>query len=69
MTGRDERIRTEATALWCELFGEPPPIRAEGGEMLEILLRSMPEVGYEKIASPHLRRAGFTFARPQGARG
>jgi hypothetical protein len=52
---RDARVRDEADALWRELFGEPPPIRADGGMMLEIIMRSLPEKGYERLSSPYLR--------------
>jgi hypothetical protein len=53
--GRDERIQEEAAALWRELFGEPPPIAADGGMMLDVIMRSLPEAGYQRLQSPHLR--------------
>jgi hypothetical protein len=55
MQGRDERIYEEASALWRELFGQPPPIRADGATMLEVIMRSLPEKRYDRLASPYLR--------------
>lgn len=55
MQGRDDRIYEEASALWRELFGEPPPIRADGAMMLDVIMRSLPETGYTRLCSPHLR--------------
>lgn len=53
--GRDERIQEEAAALWRELFGEPPPISADGAMMLDVITKSLPEMGYRRLRSPHLR--------------
>jgi len=55
MTGREDRVYDEAAALWRELFGEPPPIRADGGTILDVIMKSLPERRYERLASPHLR--------------
>ncbi|WP_297692293.1 hypothetical protein [Phenylobacterium sp.] len=55
MSGREDRIYDEAAALWRELFGEPPPIRADAGMMLDVIMKSLPEKPYERLASPHLR--------------
>jgi len=52
---RDERVQAEATALWRELFGEPPPIRADGAMMLDAIMKSLPEKSYDRLASPYLR--------------
>jgi hypothetical protein len=60
MQGRDDRIYEEASALWRELFGEPPPIRADGAMMLDVIMRSLPEMGYSRLCSPHLRPANIT---------
>lgn len=62
MQARDDRIYEEASALWRELFGEPPPIRADGAMMLEVIMRSLPDKGYDRLASPYLRPA--TVAGP-----
>jgi hypothetical protein len=61
MDGRELRIYEEASALWRELYGEPPPIRADGGMMLDIIMRSLPEASYDRLRSPHLRPAAMTF--------
>lgn len=55
MNGRDQRIYEEAAALWRELFGEPPPIRADGSTLLDAITRSLPEKDYDRMASPFLR--------------
>jgi hypothetical protein len=55
MTGREDRVYDEAAALWRELFGEPPPIRADGGTILDVIMKSLPERPYERLSSPHLR--------------
>jgi hypothetical protein len=65
MNGRDQRIYEEAAALWRELFGEPPPVRADGGTMLEAIMRSLPERRYERMASPHLRPSQISQPRPR----
>jgi hypothetical protein len=50
-------IYEEAAGLWRELFGEPPPIRADGATLLDVIMKSLPERTYERLASPHLRPA------------
>ena len=55
MRDREDRIFEEAAALWRELYGEPPPIRADGATLLDVIMRSLPERDYERIASPFLR--------------
>lgn len=59
--GRDERIYEEAVALWRELYGEPPAIQADGGTMLDVIMRSLPEVNYERLRTPHLRPSNITM--------
>lgn len=61
--GRDERIQEEAAALWRELFGEPPPIAAEGEVMLDVIMRSLPEMSYDRLRSPHIRPTNITLPR------
>jgi len=55
MRDREDRIFEEASALWRELYGERPPIDADGGTLLDVIMRGLPERGYERLASPHLR--------------
>lgn len=66
MTGREDRIRAEATALWREVFGEPAPSGVDGTEILDAIMRGLPELSYERMTSPHLRRSAMTWARPGG---
>lgn len=61
--GRDERIRQEAAALWRELFGEPPPISADGAMMLDIITRSLPDTRYDRLTSPYLREGSISRPR------
>lgn len=55
MKGREDRIYEEAAALWREVFGEPPPIRSDGAQMLDLILQNLPDRGYDRMASPYLR--------------
>ncbi|HSV01679.1 MAG TPA: hypothetical protein VLI41_00610 [Phenylobacterium sp.] len=55
MSGREDRIYEEAAALWRELYGEPPPVRADSRMMLDIIMKSLPEKPYDRMASPYLR--------------
>jgi hypothetical protein len=64
MTARDQRIYEEAAALWRELFSDPPPARADGATILEVMMRRLPERRYERMASPHLRSSQITSPRP-----
>lgn len=63
MNGRDDKIYQEAAALWQELHGEPPPADVDAARVLDLLLGAMPESGYERLASPHLRPSNITFPR------
>jgi hypothetical protein len=60
MTGREQRIQEEVSALWRELFGEPPPISADGAMMLDAIMRSLPAKDYDRLRSPYLRAATIT---------
>lgn len=53
--GRDDKIYQEALALWRELFREPPPAQVDGRALLALITRRLPEGGYERLKSPHLR--------------
>jgi hypothetical protein len=55
MNGRDYRVYEEAAALWRQLFDEPPPVRADGGMILDMITKSLPERSYDRLASPYLR--------------
>jgi hypothetical protein len=55
MENREQRIYEEAAALWREVFGEPPPLRTDGQTMLDIIMRSLGESGYDRLRSPFLR--------------
>ena len=62
MESRDQRVYEEASALWRELFAEPPPVRADERTMLEIITSSLAETTYDRLRSPYLRPA--TIAGP-----
>lgn len=68
MSTREQRIEAEATALWRELYDEPPPARANGGEMLELMLSRLPPASYERLNSPHLRRSTLSWPKRAPAR-
>lgn len=53
--GREDRIYREAAALWRELYGEPPPITADGATMLAVITRSLPQKEYDRLRTAHLR--------------
>jgi hypothetical protein len=61
---RDTQVYEEAAALWRELYGEPPPIRADGGLMLDIIMKTLPAADYDRILSPHLRPSTITRRVP-----
>ena len=54
MKHRDQRIYEEAAALWRELFHEQPP-RADGALLLDLIMRKVGDVSYERMRSPFLR--------------
>lgn len=62
METREQRIYEEAAALWREVFGEPPPLRADGQTLLAIITRSLGDTEYERLRSPFLRPS--TIAGP-----
>jgi hypothetical protein len=61
MDGREDKIYEEAAALWRELYGEPPPIRADGAEMLDVIMRTLPDMSYDRLRSPHLRPTTIAY--------
>jgi len=62
MGSREQLIYEEAAALWRELFDEPPPVRADGTRLLEIITRSLGDPSYQRLRSPFLRPS--TIAGP-----
>lgn len=69
MSTRAARIESEAAALWRELYGESPPAEADAGEMLDIMLRRMPAISYERLSSPYMHRAGVSWPKRSGRAG
>jgi hypothetical protein len=67
MASREQRIYEEAAALWREIFDEPPPPRVGGTAMLEIITRSLGDISYNRMRSPHLRPS--TIVGPHQPRG
>jgi hypothetical protein len=61
--GREDRIYREAAALWRELFREPPPARADGPALLDLIMRKMPDLTYDRVRTPHLRPTNITMPR------
>ena len=66
MDGREAQITREAEALWREIFGEPPPIKADGSTMLDIICRSVQPAPYERLNRPHLKDAGLHWPKALG---
>ena len=63
MNNRKQRVKAEATALWLELSDEAPPVSADGGEMLDILLHRLPPASYDRLNSPHLRSPSLSWPK------
>jgi len=61
---REQLIYEEAAALWRQVFGEAPPARAQGKELLDIITHSVPPATYERLRTPHLRPANVTWPSP-----
>ena len=62
---RDAKIVREASALWRELYGDAPPADLDAGSMLDAITRGLPDVGYERLRTPHLRPSNIAFPRGQ----
>lgn len=60
MNTREQKIHEEATALWRELFGETPAASTEASALLDRLMESLPEKGYDRLRSPFLRPAAVS---------
>jgi hypothetical protein len=58
---RDQLVYEEAAALWRALFDEPPPPRADGAMILDMITRNVTPARYERLRSPHLRPATITW--------
>lgn len=63
MKARNEQIREEATALWRELRGGPPPEGADGQQILDMIIQGLPEASYGRLRNPHLRRVNVALPR------
>ena len=63
MTSREDRLHAEVSALWRELYGDQQPVAADAGQTLDLVLKGLPEVAYERLSSPYLQGAAFTWAR------
>jgi hypothetical protein len=55
MENREQRIYAEATALWREVFHEPPPACADGSALLAMITQSLGDTSYQRLRSPYLR--------------
>jgi hypothetical protein len=66
---RDDRIYEEAAALWRQVFGEAPPVRADGATMLDIIMRSLPEQNYDRLRTPHMRPSNIAWPTAPMVRG
>jgi len=66
MSSRKQRVQAEADALWRELYDESPPASAEGADMLDMMLKRLPAVSYERLSSPYLRPSGLSWPKRSG---
>ena len=51
MVYRDEKIQEEALALWLALFKQPPAIRADGSQIIEAVVQTLPKPAYPQAPS------------------
>lgn len=63
MTGRDDRIYQEALGLWRQVFGDRPPPPADGTTLIALVMTSIPEAGYDRLRTPHLRTTNITMPK------
>jgi hypothetical protein len=63
MSGRDDKVYAEAAALWRQMRGGPPPPGADGRTVLDLLVSSLPDASYERLATVHLRPANIAFPK------
>lgn len=63
MSSRKQRVKTEAAALWRQLYDETPPDSMDGADMLDMMLERLPPASYERLNSPYLRRAAVSWPR------
>ena len=61
MNRREDKIYQEAAALWRQLHGEPVPEGLDGPSILRLILGGLPDSGYERLATSHLRPANIAF--------
>ena len=62
MTGQTDRIYQEAAALWRELYGETPP-QTDGQTLLDMITAKLPQAGYDRLSSPHMRAAVVSYPK------
>jgi hypothetical protein len=63
MDRREERIASEAEALWREVFGRAPDVAVGGSAMLDAIMRNLETKRYERLNRPHLRDSQLVFPR------
>ena len=63
--GREQKIQAEATALWRQLYDQPPPSEADGSMILDLIMRDLPDASYARLQTVHLRPTAITFPRPE----
>jgi|BarGraIncu00222A_1022003.scaffolds.fasta_scaffold483926_1 hypothetical protein len=48
---KSDQLHEEASALWLNLFGEPPPPEVDGAQLLEAIMNRLPELNYSRLTS------------------
>ena len=51
MPVQNDQLHEEASALWLDLFGEPPPPEIDGAQLLEAIMNRLPELSYSRLTN------------------
>ncbi len=65
MEARDQKIFEEASALWRQLYSEPPPCEADGPALLDMIMCRLPDTSYGRLISAHMRSNNVVFPKPE----
>ena len=60
MPVRSDQLHEEASALWLDLFGEPPPPEIYGAQLLEAIMSRLPALSYSRLTNA-AERAEIVF--------
>ena len=63
MSVQSDQLHEEASALWLDLFGEPPLPEIDGVQLLEAIMIRLPELGYSRLTNAG-KRLDIVFPNP-----